>query len=206
MQPGAHSGRSPVGEPVHEPTREHFGLRVVGVQAEVTLEFGAEEQRDLRCILAARQSCQEGRVETGVLIVRPTQLRSHADWVPLVQHALEAAHIVGSSQLIQDALDGWAMDAVVRLKVHRLRSSRQASPHVAWGALGVSYINQRIEGEAEFVVIEEFLIETEFMVIRVGELAASRCELLPHNGPGLRTLLRHGPIFYERSQSDLRIR
>ncbi len=102
---------------------------------------------------------------------------------------------MGSRKVIQDALDRWAMDGVLRIKAHGLRSCREALPHITGGALCVCYIGQRIESEAQFVVIDEVFVETQFFVTLIGELAASRSELLSHYGPGLRKLLRHEDIF-----------
>ena len=89
-------------------------------------------------------------------------------------------------QVIQDALDSRTVNAVIRLKSHCLRGVRQASPHIAGSVLRGCRVNQSIKGEAEFVGIEEVLVETEFRVIGIGELAAGCCELLPHRGPDLR--------------------
>lgn len=112
---------------------------------------------------------------------------------------------MSGSQVIQDATNCWAMSAVVRVEVHGLRRCREASPYVAWRALCVGHINQRVKGKAELAVIEEVLVESEFFAARVRQLAASSCELLPRSNPRL-TQLRHDAIIHELAPFDTRTR
>lgn len=127
---------SPGGVPVDQAMREHLGLHVRRLEAEVSAEFSAQEVGDLRGGGPAVKTVDQQNVEAGVLIVRPAEIGSDADGIPFIQQPLKSALVMRCAQLLQDSLDSAAMNAVIELQFHRLDCAAKRPPNSIRRALG----------------------------------------------------------------------